>query len=164
MKHFLTVFQAALSAIREPHLFETERGYQGALVGELQERLRGAAYPGDPIVEQEYQKTIPNHGIKIRPDVILHIPFERKTTKRRTEGNFVAMEIKVRATPVEADEDFASLEAMKTKLGYPVTIFLNVNSSETHAARCPTTIAAQTLCFAVRLVGQEPTIIVDRPG
>lgn len=87
MEHFLTLFQEALAAIRESRPYATERGYQGALIGDLQKRLDGAALPGDPIIEQEYQKTLPHHGITVRPDLIIHIPFERGATRRRNEGN-----------------------------------------------------------------------------
>jgi hypothetical protein len=162
MEEFLSIFKKALATIREPRLFKTERGYQGALVAELQRRLNQAAFPGDPIIEQEYQKTFPHHGITIRPDLIVHIPFERNGTARRQDGNFVAIEIKVRATALEASQDFVSLNAMKEKLNYPITIFLNLDSSEAHAERCPPKIAAQTVCFAVRLRDQKPVVLMTR--
>ena len=162
MEHFLTVFQAALAAIREPRLFATERGYQGALIGELQKRLAEVALPGDPIIEQEYQKTLPHHGFTIRPDLIIHIPFERSATGRRSEGNFVALEMKVNATAAEADEDFASLVLMKERLGYPLTIFLNIGAAQSYAERCPKRIAAQTVCFAVQLRQDVPVISLER--
>jgi hypothetical protein len=164
MEKFLAIFQEALGAIREPRLFKTERGYQGALLAELQLRLRNAAFPGDPIIEQEYQKTIPNHGITIRPDLIIHIPFERGSTKRREEGNFVAIELKLAATAAEADEDFASLALIKEELGYPLTIFLNLDAAETYAERCSKRIALQTVCFAVQLKDRVPIVVVKRCG
>jgi hypothetical protein len=74
-KRFLSLLQDALKSIHEPRFFETERGFQGELLVQLAKRLREAAFPGDPVVEQEYQKTIPSHGIKIRPDIIIHVPF-----------------------------------------------------------------------------------------
>jgi hypothetical protein len=162
MEQFLTILQEALGAIREGRFFATERGYQGELITELRQRLRQAAFPGDPVIEQEYQKTLPNHGIAIRPDLIIHIPFERKVTGRRSQGNFVAIEMKLRATPTDAVEDFESLVAMKEKLGYPITIFLNLDSAETYADRCPKSIAPQTVCFAVHLRQNEPVVRMDR--
>ena len=164
MEKFLAIFHEALGAIREPRLFKTERGYQGALLVQLQQRLRNAAFPGDPIIEQEYQKTIPNHGIAIRPDLIIHIPFERGDTKRREQGNFVAIELKLAATAAEADEDFESLTLIKEKLGYPLTIFLNLDAAETYAERCSQRIASQTVCFAVQLKDHVPVVVVKRCG
>jgi hypothetical protein len=136
-------FREALAAIREPRLFGTERGYQGALLAELQQRLIQAEFPGDPIIEQEYQKTLPHHGITIRPDLIIHIPFERRRTQRRVEGNFAAIEIKLRATPADADQAFQSLAIIHDKLAYAITVFLNIDSLETYAHRCPVSIAAK---------------------
>ncbi len=162
MEHFVAVFQAALAAIREPRLFATERGYQGALIGELQKRLDEVALPGEPIIEQEYQKTLPHHGITIRPDLIIHIPFERGATCWRNEGNFVAVEMKVNATAAEADEDFASLVLLKERLGYPLTLFLNIGAAQSYAERCPQSIAAQTVCFAVHLRQDMPVISLER--
>jgi hypothetical protein len=73
MEQFLTIFQEAVAAIKEPRLFSTERGYQGALIHELKNRIANAEFPGDPVVEQEYQKTLLHDGINIRPDLIIHI-------------------------------------------------------------------------------------------
>lgn len=164
MDQFLVIFQQALASISEQRFFQTERGYQGELLHQLQNRLEAAGFPGDPIVEQEYQKTLPSHGINIRPDLIIHIPFERGVAKRRNEGNFVAIEIKCRATGAEAERDFQSLELLKNNLGYPLTIFLNVDSTETHAERCPARLARQTVCFAVRLDEQTPVVSMERCG
>ena len=161
MERLIGIFREALAAIHEPRLFETERGYQGALLAELHQRLVHAGLPGDPIIEQEYQKTLPHHGITIRPDLIIHVPFERGLN-RRAEGNFAAVEIKLRATQAEADEDFKSLEILHSTLAYPLTIFLNIDSSATHAHRCPKSIAGQTVCFAVRLCEQNPVVVMSR--
>src|SRR5947209_1684992 len=105
MEQFLTVFKEGVARIKEVRLFNTERGYQGALVHELKRGIAKAEFPGDPIVEQEYQKTLPNRGINIRPDLIIHIPFERGVTLHRDEGNFAAVEIKLRSTAAQADKD-----------------------------------------------------------
>jgi hypothetical protein len=78
---FLALLCEALSTIKEPRLFKTERGYQGELLAALQSRLQGANFSGDPIVEQEYQKRVLPHGIRIRPDLLIHIPFERGVPK-----------------------------------------------------------------------------------
>jgi len=164
MEQFLILFREAVAAIKELRLFNTERGYQGALVHELKTRIANAEFPGDPMVEQEYQKSLPNHGIKIRPDVIIHIPFERGVTRNRAQGNFAAVELKLRSTGAQADRDFGSLELMKERLGYPITIFLNIDSRKTYAERCPPSISKQTTCFAVSLKDGEPLVVMERCG
>jgi hypothetical protein len=157
-KRFLSVLHEALGNIREPRFFETERGYQGELLVQLAKKLKTAAFPGDPIVEQEYQKTMPLHGIKIRPDIVIHIPFERGHVESRDQGNFVAIELKRRSTENEARSDFANLAQMHEVLRYPLTIFINIDSEKTHSAACPQSIARQTVSFAVRLEDGKPVI------
>lgn len=148
---FLRQLREALESIREERFFQTERGFQGELLAELRKRLKAAALPGDPIIEQEYQKRLPDHGLKIRPDLIVHIPFERGTFGRRDEGNFVAIELKLRATANDAADAFNNLRLLNEVLHYPLTIFINIDSEETHARMCPMKIAGQTICSAVRL-------------
>ncbi|MGA7077087.1 MAG: hypothetical protein WBQ43_05150 [Terriglobales bacterium] len=157
-EQFLALLRGALENIREPRFFHTERGFQGELLAQLRNRLQDAELPGDPIVEQEYQKTIPVHGLNIRPDIIVHIPFERGRADHRDQGNFVAMELKLRSTENEARGDFANLEQMKRELGYPLTIFINIDSDETYADLCPEGIAGQTVCYAVRLEDGNPSV------
>lgn len=161
-EHFLSLLQEALESIREPRLFETERGYQGELLVQLARRLKDAAFPGDPIVEQEYQKTMPLHGITLRPDVVIHIPFGRGNAERRDEGNFVAIELKLSSTDKDARNDFESLAQMHEVLRYPLTIFINIDSDETHFAACPPRIAPHTVCFAVCLEDSIPVVRVGR--
>jgi hypothetical protein len=163
-EQFLTLLRDALESIREPRFFETERGFQGELLIQMGKRIKHAELPGDPIVEQEYQKTIPLHRLKIRPDIIVHIPFERGKVERRDEGNFVAMELKLRATENEARGDFANLVQMREVLGYPLTVFINIDSAETHGALCPKPILGQTVCFAVRLEGGKTVVSATRPA
>ncbi|MFZ0270330.1 MAG: hypothetical protein WAL34_00645 [Acidobacteriaceae bacterium] len=161
-KEFLTLLRQALENIREERFFQDERGFQGALLQELSQRVAHGAFPGDPIIEQEYQKRLPLHKIRIRPDIIIHVPFERGIAEERYEGNFVAMELKRRATTKRAKEAFANLVQMKRKLHYPLTIFINIDSVQTHAAVCPKSIAGQTACFSVRL--EDGRCVVRRDG
>lgn len=149
-ERFLALLRQALENIREERFFQDERGFQGALLQELSQRLAHGAFPGDPIIEQEYQKRLPLHKIRIRPDIIIHVPFERGVAEERYEGNFVAIELKRRATAKRAKEAFANLAQMKKALKYPLTIFINIDSDQTHAALCPKSISGQTTCFAVR--------------
>jgi len=147
---FLALLRAALENVSEEIFYRDERGFQGALLHELSKRLEHGALPDDPIFQQEYQKRLRDHGIRIRPDIILHIPFERGLVKRRDQGNFAAIELKRRATSMGAEDAFANLAQIKEALSYPVTIFINIDSEETHAALCQKSIANQTTCFAVR--------------
>jgi hypothetical protein len=118
----------------------------------------------DPIVEQEYQKRLLLHGIRIRPDIIIHVPFERGVTERRDKGNFVAMELKRRATSKTAKGAFANLAKMKKALKYPLTIFINIDSDQTHVALCPKSIAGQTACFAVHLEDGKSVVRLEEHG
>jgi hypothetical protein len=157
-QEFLTLLREALENVHEQRFFQDERGFQGALLQELGQRVAQAAFPGDPIIEQEYQKRLPLHKIRIRPDIIVHIPFDRGVAEERSEGNFVAIELKRRATAKRAKEAFASLVQMKNKLKYPLTIFINIDSEETHADLCPKSIAGQTACFSVNLEDGKPVV------
>lgn len=161
---FLTILRDALENIGEPRFFETERGFQGELLIQIGKRLKYAELAGDPIVEQEYQKTLPLHHLNIRPDVIVHIPFDRGRVERRDQGNFVAMELKLRSNASEARDDFVKLLRMREVLGYPLTIFINIDSDETHVAQRPEAIAGQTACYAVRLENGNPVVRVAGPA
>ena len=160
-ERFLALLRQALESIREKRFFQDERGFQGALLQELSQRLAHGAFPGDPIIEQEYQKRLALHKIRIRPDIIIHVPFERGVADGRDEGNFVAMELKRRATVKKAKEAFANLAEMKKALKYPLTIFINIDSDQTHVALCPKSIAGQTACFAVRFEGGRSVIRLE---
>jgi hypothetical protein len=158
LEHFLAVLREALGNIGEERLFQDERGYQAELLQELGRRLERGSLPGDPIIQQEYQKRLPLHKIRIRPDIIVHVPFDRGLAKTRDEGNFVAIELKRCATAKTARQAFANLALMKKALKYPLTIFINVDSEETHRAICPKSIAGQTVCFAVLLEEGKPVV------
>ena len=160
-KQFLTLLRQSLENIREERFFQDERGFQGALLQELSQRVAHGAFPGDPIIEQEYQKRLPLHRIRIRPDIIIHVPFERGVAEGRDEGNFVAVELKRHATAKKAKEAFANLAQMKKALKYPLTIFINLDSEQTHAALCPKSIAGQTACFAVRFEDGRSVVRVE---
>ena len=66
MNELLTIVRESLLAVSCPRYYETERGFQGALLAELNSRLPSLQL-ADAIVEQEYQKRMPEHGIRIRP-------------------------------------------------------------------------------------------------
>jgi hypothetical protein len=121
----------AINQIREPRLFCTERGYQGRLAAEFDRLLD--AYPDKitrPIVEEEYQKRADRHGIRLRPDIIVHIPFDRGVSPTRRYDNYLVILLKLSATRTEAHEDFAKLEKICHVLNYPIGAFVNVASED----------------------------------
>lgn len=122
---------SALERVREPRLFLTERGYQGQLATEL-DRLLDTQPEGieRPLVEQEYQKRAKVHGIRLRPDIIVHVPFERGVSPTRSHDNHLVIMLKLKANKKRADEDFAKLTTICSKLGYSVGAFVNISTSD----------------------------------
>jgi hypothetical protein len=161
---FLTILQQALENIKEERSFRDERSFQGALLQELARRLERGVLPEDPIIEEEYQKRLRAHGIRIRPDIIVHVPFDRGLAKERNQGNFIAIELKRRATGQKAKEAFGNLALMKEVLNYPLTIFINVDSESTLSELCPESIVNQTVCFAVRLEEGKSVVRTEKCG
>jgi hypothetical protein len=155
----LTVIKNALAAIREPRFYESERGFQGELLSELRARMSDLSVPGDAIVEQEYQKTIPNHGLKIRPDLIIHIPTAQGGDRK--VGNFVAIELKLNARQSGADAAFSNLNLMMDKLAYPLGIFVNIAAMETYAAKYSGGFSHRLHFFAVNLGSHGVTVRHD---
>lgn len=154
-EQFLAGLRGALGAITHPRFFETERGYQGELLGALRNRLDAPAWPPEAILEQEHQKVLGLHGINIRPDIIIHEPFNAERHRSRREGNHAVIEIKRRSTADEAREDFASIEQMFKHLDYRLGAFVNIDAQEAHAVLLPPSLRGLVTCFAV---------ILDRDG
>lgn len=162
-KPFLEVLQQALGNINELRSFKDERSFQGALLQELARRFPRGVNQDDPIIEEEYQKRMRAHGIRIRPDIIIHVPFDRGSMERRNQGNFIAIELKRRASAKTAAKAFANLEQLKARLNYPLTIFINVDSGKTRHELCPESIAAQTVCVAVELRDGNTLVHISGP-
>ncbi len=141
--------RAALSAITAPRYFESERGFQGALQSELDKVFAQAGLPPGAIIEQEYQKKLMSHGLTIRPDIIIHTPFELGLTADRRDGNHAVIELKRRARPDAARDDFNSLLAMLGILEYPLGIFVNIDSEEPFQHLVPAEAAGRIVCFAL---------------
>jgi hypothetical protein len=156
----VTAFQRSLSSIDAPRLFQTERGYQGELLVQLSRHL---ASPNEAIGEQEYQKRVSEHGVTLRPDIIIHEPFDPRRHRDRTEGNHAVVELKLRANSVEAYGDFRNLETMLTKLHYELGVFINIGSSCTHSDQVPPQIRGRIVIFAIALVDGIPNIIEEHP-
>jgi len=153
---FLKIFKDSLRAITDKRYFSTERGYQGQLLIELNKRLEiEPIFPSEVIVEQEYQKVLEKHGITIRPDIIIHIPYEEGIYPNRRTGNFIVIQLKLRASESQAREDFDKLDLMFEKLEYPLGIFLNIDSNKTFFDCYSGNYKDRLHCFAVQLINKE---------
>ncbi|WP_444936532.1 hypothetical protein ACJJIW_01510 [Microbulbifer sp. JMSA004] len=157
MEELLKAIKDSLLGITNERFYKTERGFQGELNAELRNRLPGFELEG-AIVEQEYQKRIPYHGFRIRPDLIIHVPFEGADLQSRSEGNFVVIELKHRATRSDARADYENLYKMCESLGYPTAVFINIDSDETYIEESIQPSQASIYAFAVRLRGGEVQI------
>lgn len=153
---FLACLRESLAAITAPRFFQTERGYQGALLTQLTGCLQ---LPDYGIVEQEYQKQALLHGLTIRPDIIVHEPFNSDRHHARTEGNVAVVELKLRARPADALADFESLRAMLDALRYRLGVFVNIDSTATHAGLLPDDLRGRVVCFAVALSNGIPQVV-----
>lgn len=142
----------SLTFISAARFFETERGFQGALLAQLVNRIPyHVLTEGTLIVEQEYQKSHAKHGLTIRPDIIIHEPFQPARHASRTEGNIAVIELKLSASKVQAQDDFNSLAEMINVLQYPLGIFINIASDMTHSELVPLSMKDRIVCFAVWL-------------
>jgi hypothetical protein len=149
----------ALSAIAAPRFFRTERGFQGELLVQLSRRLPLA----DPeIIEQEYQKRMRDHGLTVRPDIIIHEPFDSARHGARSEGNHAVVELKLNATAAQAAEEFGNLASMIRMLGYPLGVFVNIASSHTYVDLVPKAARGHVVAFAVTLKGGNVHVIEAR--
>lgn len=157
MDEVLQAIRDSLSAITNRRFYETERGFQGEFGSELRNRLKQLVMD-DFLVEHEYQKTLKDHGIRIRPDLVIHIPFESSGFEARTEGNCAAIELKLRAEQEQANDDFTHLSTMCEKLGYPLGVFINVDSDQTHLTGYEGPYKERIRAFAVQLVDNEVLI------
>lgn len=144
----LDLIRDALRSVRNPHFYSLEQSYQGEFLAEIRRRIPDAGLPGDAVVQQEYQKRLADHGINIKPDVIIHIP-TRAGGDRRT-GNFAVCELDLRAGPKEAQTDFDNLDTAVEHLMYPLAVFLNVDSGRTQANSYGGPFRDRLHCFAVR--------------
>jgi hypothetical protein len=158
-KELLNVIAAALTSVTDPH-YEDERGFQGEFYAQLRLRLRDMALPEGALLREEYQKRLAEHGLRIRPDIILHEPFDPSRHRGRDEGNHAAMELKRRATPDTAANAFRNLVAMIDALNYPLGVFINIDSPKTWAESVPEAHRAGIFCLAAHLdENGEPLVV-----
>jgi hypothetical protein len=152
-------FRDALAAITAPRFFSTERGFQGELLVQLSQRIR---LPDQAILEQEYQKRQHEHGLTIRPDIVIHEPFDPTRFTDRTQGNLAVVELKLCATAAEAAKDFASLATMIKVLHYPLGVFVNIGAAATYAELVPAEVRGRVVAFAVDFVDGKTHVIEQR--
>jgi hypothetical protein len=118
--------ERALRAVAEPRFWRTERGFQGRFYCALQQVLDSEGLlPDGRILEMEYQKGWCRHGMRQRPDIVLHIPTE-ESNAAPYENNFAVWALKRAATLTEASDDFEKLDQMFDRLRYPVGVFVNI--------------------------------------
>jgi hypothetical protein len=158
LERFLGVLRGSLTAILNPRFYESERGFQGQLLIELSKRIPDFL-PDHAVLEQEHQKTLARHGLDIRPDVIIHQPFDPAIHFSRRDGNFAVIELKLRANAAKAKEDFESLHKMLTVLHYPLGIFININDSRTHDNQIPAHARGRIVALATTLTDQGARIV-----
>src|SRR5437588_9939027 len=149
----------SLTTITAPRFYRTERGFQGELLVQLSRRLH---LLDREIAEQEYQKRQRDHGLTVRPDIIIHEPFDPVRGGARTEGNRAVVELKLNATAAQAADDFESLAAMIQVLHYPLGVFVNIASTVTHASLVPAAVRGRVIAFAVTLQDGKPRVIEER--
>lgn len=97
-EQLLNAITASLVGVKAPHYYEDERGFQGEFHAQLHHRLRDMALPEGAMLREEYQRKLSQHRLRIRPDIILHEPFNPKRHRDRDDGNHAVMELKRRAT------------------------------------------------------------------
>ncbi|HZX26197.1 MAG TPA: hypothetical protein VFF16_03955 [Telluria sp.] len=159
-KELLDVIATALTSVTDPHYYEDERGFQGEFYAQLRLRLRDMALPEGALLREEYQKRLAEHSLRIRPDIILHEPFDPGRHRARDEGNHAVMELKRRATPGAAADAFTNLAAMIDALNYPLGVFINIDSPKTWAESVPEAHRARIFCLAAHLDENGKPLVV----
>lgn len=162
--HFLQLLRSALLAIREPRFYNTEREYQEELLVQMRARLEETMiWPGSPIVEQEYQKNADAHSLDECPDLIIHCPFARGIFENRTQGNYVVIELRRRASGKAALQDYAKLDRICTVLDYAMGIFINVDATQIFLPKYDGEAGSRLHGFAVELRGDQVYIQEGHP-
>jgi hypothetical protein len=149
-QELLHAIAASLAAVPAHH-YEDERAFQGEFYAHLHHRLKGMVLPEGAMLREEYQKRLLDHGLRIRPDIILHEPFHPDKHAGRDDGNHAVLELKRRAGPAAANQAVESLVAMIDILRYPLGVFINVDSAKTRAELIPQAYRARITCFAVSM-------------
>lgn len=117
---------AAIRAVAHPRFFDTELSFHGAFYHSLQMQLnQSGTQPAGSILEIEHQKSR-RHGIRQRPDIILHVPAVQGASVK--DNNHAVWALKWRASVNKAQADFVLLDEMFEELNYPLGFFVNIGS------------------------------------
>ena len=142
----------ALEAIPHPYFEMNELGFQGQLLTQLDRQIPQHLLPPGALLQQEYQKTMAMHQLEIRPDIIIHEPFDAARHRSRKDGNVAVIELKRTASKSDARGDFESLLGMLDVLEYPMGVFINIGSQETYAGLIPPAADGRITCLAASLI------------
>ncbi|OPY85532.1 MAG: hypothetical protein A4E65_00108 [Syntrophorhabdus sp. PtaU1.Bin153] len=148
----------ALKKVTHRRFFENERGFQGEFRANLKAAL-GIDFPDNTVIEDEHQKRLENHGLRLRPDLIIHVPYDEKTNPSRKTGNYVVFALKKRATEKIAIEDFGKLDGMIKALDYRLGVFINIDDSKTFYENCVVDSRDRIICFAVKKDGDNIVVV-----
>lgn len=161
---FIRVFRESLEVITEKRFFSSERGYQGQLISELNNRLvMELIFSNRAAVEQEYQKRLKDHNIRIRPDIIIHVPYVEGIHSSRKEDNYVVIQLKKNSSKEDALDDFKKIDLLFQKLDYPLGVFLNIDAEKNFYSSYLGEYRNRIHCFAVRLSAKDKVIIHKSP-
>jgi hypothetical protein len=161
---FLQLLRSALLAIQEPACYETEQNFQAELLAQLGTRLGDVPiWPGSPAVEEDYHQGAATHGLKDRPDLIIHCPFDRGLFEHRGQGNYVVVELKRRASKQVAESAYAKLDRICMLLDYAMGILINVDSDQVFFSKSDNTTGGRLHGFAVELQGGRVQLLEGHP-
>jgi len=108
--------------------WKSERAFQSEFYCFLKEQHETInLFPKGAILESEYQKKLDEHGLRLRPDLIVHMPTEITHANVR-KNNYLLIQFKVHATLRKAIADFKKINDLIRILDYPIGIFINVDS------------------------------------
>ena len=152
---------SVLRRIRNKRFFENERGFQGEFTTILATVL-GINLPNNTIIEEEHQKILRIHGLKLRPDIVIHIPYHEITNPDRKSGNFIVFALKKRSSEKIAIEEFEKLDKMIKILNYKLGVYINIDSEKTFYENCVVDSKDKIMCFAVKGDDNE-NIVIRKP-
>jgi hypothetical protein len=100
--------------------------------------------------------------LTIRPDLIIHEPFEPSRHAGRDDGNHAVIELKRRSDEANAIAAFSNIEAMLRILDYPIGVFINIDSQDTFTELVPREFGERVVCIAVALDASGTVSLIER--
>lgn len=152
INELLQAIHESMIGIAHPRHFANEHAYQAQLFHEMLARLEVRFQRRGLMLEPEHQKTHDAHGLRVRPDLVLHEPFDPARHANRREGNVAVFELKRVASRQEAIGDFESLASMVEQLNYQLAVFINIGSAQSHSAHVPHALRGRLAIFTSSLV------------